>query len=72
MADDHDDEAWEAAVREMIAAVLQVGGTVALVDVAMELALKLAAAVEQIAQADGLAPSDVLHTMFIESPDRPS
>ena len=70
MADD--DEAWEAAVREMIAAVLQVGGTAALVDVAMELALKLAGTVEQIAQADGLAPSDVLHTMFIESLDYPS
>ena len=72
MAVDDDDEAWEAEVRGMIAAVLEVGGTVALVDVAMELALKLADAVEQIAQADGLAPSDVLHTMFIESPDRPS
>jgi hypothetical protein len=56
----------------MIAAVLQVGGTAALVDVAMELALKLADAVEQIAQADGLAPSDALYTMFIDSPDHPS
>jgi hypothetical protein len=37
MAVDHDDEAWEAAVRKMIAAVLEVGGTVALVDVAMDL-----------------------------------
>jgi hypothetical protein len=68
MAADHDDEAWEAAVRGMIAAVLEVGGSAALVDAAMELALKLADAVEQIAQADGLLPSDVLHTMFIESP----
>jgi hypothetical protein len=59
-------------VREMIAAVLQVGGTVGLVDVAMELALKLAATVEHIAQAEGLAPSDVLHTMFIDSPGLPS
>ena len=56
----------------MIAAVLEVGGSAALVDAAMELELKLADAVEQIAQADGLLPSDVLHTMFIESPDRPS
>jgi hypothetical protein len=38
----------------------------------IELALKLADVVEQIAQADGLVPSDVLHTMFIESPNRPS
>ena len=72
MADGDDNETWEAEVRGMIAAVLQVGGTAALVDVAMELALKLADAVKQIAQADGLVPSDVLHTMFIESPDRPS
>jgi hypothetical protein len=72
VADDDDDQAWEAAVREMTAAVLLVGGSAALVDVAMELALKLADAVEQIAQAQGLAPSDVLHTMFFESLDRPS
>ena len=71
MADDHRGEAWETAVRGMIADVLQVGGAAALVDVAEELALKLADAVEQIAQADGRAPSDVLHTMFIESPRPP-
>jgi hypothetical protein len=69
MAGDHDDEAPEAAVRGMIADVLQLGGTAALVDVVMELTLKLADLVEQIAQADGLVPSDVLRTMFIESPD---
>jgi len=72
MADDPNDEAWEAAVRGMVADVLQMGGTAALVDVAMELALKLADAVEQIAQADGLVTSDVLHGMFVESSDRPS
>lgn len=72
MAGDDDDEAWEAAVRGMIAGALQLGGTSALVDVAMELALKLADVVEEIAQADGLLPSDVLNTMFIESPDRSS
>ena len=72
MAGDDDDEVWEAAVRGMIAGVLQLGGTAALADVAMELALKLANVVEQIAQADGLDPSDVLNTMFIESPDRSS
>jgi hypothetical protein len=72
MADGDDDEAWEAEVPGMIAAVLEVGGVAGLVDVVMELALKLADVVEQIAQADGLVPSDVLHTMFIESPNRPS
>jgi hypothetical protein len=73
VAGDDDDEVWEAAVRGMIAGVLQLGGTAALADVAMELALKLATVVEQIAQADGLDPSDVLvNTMFIESPDRSS
>ena len=72
MAGDDDDEAWEVAVRGMIAGALQLGGTSALVDVAMELALKLADVVEEIAQADGLLPSDVLNTMFIESPDRSS
>ena len=56
----------------MIVGILRLGGIAALVDLAMELALKLADAVEQIAQADGLLPSEVLNTMFIESPDRPS
>jgi hypothetical protein len=56
----------------MIADVLHLGGTAALVDVATELALTLADTVDQIAQADGLVPSDVLHTMFIESPQPPA
>jgi len=56
----------------MIVGILRLGGIAALVDLAMELALKLADAVEQIAQADGLLPSEVLNTMFIEPPDRPS
>jgi hypothetical protein len=72
MVGDDDDKASEAAVREMIAGVLQLGDTAALVDLAMELALKLADVVEQIAQADGLLPSEVLNTMCIESPGRPS
>jgi hypothetical protein len=66
LSDDHNAEAGEAAVREIIAGVIQTGGTGALVDLTTELASKVAELVERAAGDRGLAAVDVVDLLFVD------
>ena len=66
LSDDHSAEAGEAAVREIIAGVVQIGGTGALVDLAAELASKIAELVERDACDRGLTAVDVVDVLFVD------
>jgi len=66
LSDDHSAEAGEAAVREIIAGVIKIGGTDALVDLTAELASKLAEMVERSACARGLAAVDVVDILLVD------
>ena len=66
LSDDHSAETGEAAVREIIAAVVQIGGTGALVDLATELASKIAELVERDACDRGLTAVDVVDVLFVD------
>jgi hypothetical protein len=56
----------DAALRQIVAMVSQIGGPEALEDLAVELALKVAELVEQIASAQGLPAADVADILFID------
>ena len=67
VSDDHSAEAGEAALRGIIAGVIQTGGTEALAELAVELTLKVAEVVEQISQDQALLDTDVVDLLFIDS-----
>jgi hypothetical protein len=66
ISDDHNAEAGEAALRQIVAMVSQIGGDEALEDLAVELALKVADLVEQIASDQRLPAADVADILFID------
>jgi hypothetical protein len=66
LSDDHSAEAGEAAVREIMAGVVQTGGTGALVDLATELASRVAELVERDAVDRGLTAVDVVDLLFVD------
>ena len=66
LSDDHCAEAGAAALRGIVAGVLQTGGAEGIADLAIELASKLGEMVEQIAQDEGLPAVDVLDILFID------
>jgi hypothetical protein len=66
ISDDHNAEAGEAALRQIVAMVSQIGGDEALEDLAVELALKVADLVEQIASDQRLPAADVAEILFID------
>jgi chemotaxis response regulator CheB len=66
ISDDHNAEAGEAALRQIVAMVSQIGGPEALEDLTVELALKVAELVEQIASDQHLPAADVADILFID------
>jgi chemotaxis response regulator CheB len=66
ISDDHNAEAGEAALRQIVAMVSQIGGPEALEDLAVELALKVAELVEHIASDQHLPAADVADILFID------
>ena len=66
LSDDHCAEAGAAALRGIVAGVLQTCGAEGVVDLAIELASKLGELVEQIAQEQSLPAVDVLDILFID------
>jgi len=66
LSDDHCAEAGAAALRGIVAGVLQTGGAEGVADLAIELASKLGEMVEQIAQEQSLPAVDVLDILFID------
>ena len=62
---DHISEAGEAAVREIIAEVVETGGVEGLADLALELSVRVARSVEQIAQDQDLPAADVLDLLLV-------
>jgi hypothetical protein len=66
ISDDHNAEAGEAALRRIVAAVSELGGPGALDDLTVELALKVAELVEQIASDQHLPALDVADILFID------
>ncbi len=65
-SDGHKAERGEAAARRIVADVAEVGGTDALVALAIELAVTTAALAEEIARAYGLTALDVVDLLFID------
>jgi hypothetical protein len=49
----------DAAVRDMVAGVASLGGTEGLTDLTVDLAVKLAKLIKQVAAEEGRAPVDV-------------
>jgi len=72
VSDDHNAEARESAVREIIAEVVRTGGVEGLADLALELSITVARSVKQIAQDQDLPAADVLDLLFcsVISPTR--
>lgn len=66
LSDDHNYEAGVAAARSAAAAVLTEAGAEALVDLAVDLSLKLASALERIAADQGVAAVDLADVWFVE------
>jgi hypothetical protein len=66
ISDDHNAEAGEAALRQIVAAVSEIGGPGALDDLTVELAFKVAELVEQIASDQRLPAVDVADILFID------
>ena len=66
ISDDHNAEAGEAALRQIVAMVSQIGGPEALEDLTVELALKVAELVEHIASDQRLPAADVADILFID------
>jgi hypothetical protein len=66
ISDDHNAEAGEAALRQIVAMVSLIGGDEALEDLAVELALKVAELVEHIASDQHLPAADVADILFID------
>jgi hypothetical protein len=64
VSDDHIAETREAAVREIVAEVVRIGGIEGLADLVLELSITVARSVEQIAQDQDLPALDVLDLLF--------
>jgi hypothetical protein len=66
LSDDHDEEQGVSAARSVAVAVLAEAGTDGLADVAVDLALRLASALERIAADQGLAAVDLAEVWFVD------
>jgi hypothetical protein len=66
LADDHDVDQRLAAAREVVTTVLRESGLDGLAEVAVELALKLASALERIASDQGIAAVDLAEVRFLD------
>jgi hypothetical protein len=66
LSDDHCQERDGAAARQVVSAVLEESGIAGLVDMTVELSLKLASALERIAGDQGLAAVDLAEVWFVD------
>jgi len=66
VSDDHNFERGVAAVRAVAGAVLAESGPAGLTDMAVELALKLAEAVERAAVEGGVTATDLADVWFVD------
>jgi hypothetical protein len=66
VSDDHNAERGRDAARAVVEAVLAKAGPDGLTDVAVELSLKLAEALERIAAEQGLAAADLADVWFVD------
>jgi hypothetical protein len=66
LSDDHCPERAVAEARRILRAVLVESGPAGVADVAFELSLKLASAIERIAADQGLAAIDVADVWFVD------
>jgi len=66
MSDDHNAENAQAALRAIIAWVVETSGTEGVADLASELASRLADMVKETAQDLGLLAADVLDILFLD------
>lgn len=66
LSDDHNHERGMAALHDLVDRIVRDGGTLALRDVAVALALALATALERVAQDQGLAADDLVDVWFAE------
>jgi hypothetical protein len=66
LSDDHNYEQGVSAVRGVVAAVLAEAGVDALADVAVDLSLRLASAIERIAAEQGVAAADLADVWFVD------
>jgi hypothetical protein len=66
VSDDHNFERGVDRAREVAHTVLAEGGTDGLTEAVVELALKLAEALERIAAEQGLAAADLAEVWFVE------
>ena len=66
LANDHDVDRGPAAVRGVVTTVLAESGVDGLADVAVELALRLASALERRAGDQGLAAEDLAEVWFVD------
>ena len=66
LSDDHNYEQGVSAARGVAAAVLAEAGVDGLADVAVDLSLRLASAIERIAADQGVAAVDLADVWFVE------
>jgi hypothetical protein len=66
LTDDHDVERGVAAARHLVTAVLAESGVDGLAEVAVELSLKLASALERRAGDQGVAAEDLAEVWFVD------
>ena len=66
VSDGHNAERAEAAARKIVSDVVKVGGVDALVELAVELAVTMAAAGEEIARAYRFPALDIVDLLFID------
>ena len=66
VSDDHNAEVGEAAARKIVADIVETGGVDALVELAVELAVRTAAAAEEIARVQRLPAVDIVDLLFID------
>ena len=66
LSDDHNAQAGEAALREIVARVDLIEGSAGLQDLAVELTLKVAELTERIAVAEGLTAVDLADILFLD------
>ena len=66
LSDDHCHERGVAAARRVVSAVVEQSGVAGLEDMAVELSLTLASALERIAGDEGLAAVDLAEVWFVD------
>jgi hypothetical protein len=66
LSDDHNPERAAAGARETVTAVFAESGAPGLAEMALELSLKLASAIERIAADQGLAAVDLADVWFVD------